>query len=80
MKFEIKDLKYGGYKLYDKSNNYLISLGEIYLNKDNFASHCCQSEDKFDYHGIQKALIVKEPKKFGLMCFTPKRILVIQMI
>ena len=35
MKFEIKDLKYGGIVLVEKSNDYLIWLGNIGLCKEN---------------------------------------------
>ena len=78
MKFEIKDLKYGGYELFKKSDDCLIILGDIYLNKENKkkTSCCYPTERKFDYHGIKKALCGKvwEPHRF-----IPKRILVIQM-
>ena len=77
MKFEIKDLKYGGYWLYEKSDNMwkcLIKLGDIWLYKEHYKneSHCYQYEDRFEYHGIENALC-------GKRHFTPKRILVIQM-
>ena len=78
MKFEIKDLKVGGYGLYEKSSWFLIALGDIGLYKENNKNEslCGQNEDKFDYHGIENALCGKiyYPDKF-----TPKRILVIQM-
>ena len=60
MKFEIKDLKQGGIALRYKSNGYneLIELGEIVLKKQNAKeySKCWQSEEIFDYHGINRAL------------------------
>ena len=76
MKFEIKYLKKGGIYLYKKSSEYLMALGDIYLNKENNKneSYCYQSEDHFNYHGIEKALCGKTGDYF-----TPKRILVIQM-
>ena len=77
MKFEIKKLKKGGIFLCDKSDYDLIWLGEIVLRKENNKnlSFCCQNEDRFDYHGFEKALCGKiYPKNFTL-----KRILVIQM-
>ena len=84
MKFEIKDLYGGGYWLYEKSDGNLIQLGGIRLDKENEKnqSHCYQSEHRFDYHGIEKALCGKTGYyDNGLKgCFTPKRILVIQMI
>ena len=74
MKFEIENLEWGGYRLYKKSENYLIRLGDIYLKKENFKNYSCcwKNENWFDYHGIEKALCGKHD-------FTPKRILVIQM-
>ena len=45
MKFEIKDSKNGGIILYGKSNQHLISLGDIHLNKLNKKnqSYCVQN-------------------------------------
>ena len=82
MKFEIIDLKKGGYYLFEKSNNGLIGLGDIGLRKENKKnrSHCYQSENKFNYHGIRKALCKKTIYFGGGEYFTPKRILVIQMV
>ena len=82
MKFEIKDLRYGGIELYEKSDDdRLIRFGDIWLKKENYKneSYCIQYEDFFNYHGIKKALCGKESKEYGRMYFTPKRILVIQM-
>ena len=78
MKFEIKDKYKGGYKLCDKSQYWLIELGDIRLFKENNKndSHCYQNDDIFDYHGIDKALCGK--KEF-YNSFIPKRIVVIQM-
>ena len=78
MKFEIEHLYGGGYCLYEKSwIGNLISLGDIRLFKENNKNESCcwQHEDKFDYHGIWKALCGKTWPNY----FTPKRILVIQM-
>ena len=74
MKFEIKDLEKCGYLLFEKSDGYLIKLGDIRLFKENYKnlSRCYQFENDFDYHGIENALC-------GKFHFTPKRILVIQM-
>ena len=79
MKFEIKDLEWGGYYLWEKSSSHLISLGDISLHKENKKneSYCWQDEDNFDYHGVEKALCGKTYGNGGY--FTPKRILVIQM-
>ena len=82
MKFEIKDSKEGGYKLYEKSDShFLIRLGDIYLYKENNKneSRCYQNENQFDYHGIEKALCGKIWNEDDEQYFTPKRILVIQM-
>ena len=83
MKFEIKDLEEGGYELFEKSTRCgnLITFGDILLHKEDKKneSYCYQAEDKFDYHGIEKALCGHQPNKYGEMYFTPKRILVIQM-
>ena len=64
-----------------KSHKYnLISLGDIFLKKENEKnrSWCSQNENRFNYHGIEKALCGKT-KYPGDDNFTPKRILVIQM-
>ena len=65
--------------LWEKSAEYLIDLGEIHLKKENNKneSRCYQNEDRFNYHGIKNALCGKTGYIGG--CFTPKRILVIQM-
>ena len=78
MKFEIQNLKWGGYQLWNKSTDILIDLGNILIYKENMknSSHCVQREDRFDYHGIEKALSGKIYSRFP---FTLKRILVIQM-
>ena len=84
MKFEIKDLILGGYKTIDKTTPHiLIYIGDIILYKDGYesGSNCYQHDNYFDYHGIEKALCGKHPDDTGeIMFFTPKRILVIQMI
>ena len=83
MKFQIKDLEWGGYRLYGKSWKDLIMVGDIKLYKENRKSESwCeqnQSEHYFNYHGIQNALCGKQPNTRGIMYFTPKRIQVIQM-
>ena len=78
MKFEIKDLEKGGYHLYEKSDDYLITLGDIVLFKENKKNKSCcfQRETQFDYHGTKNALCGKTG--WGTP-FTSKRILVIQM-
>ena len=64
--------KYGYYQETD-SKSFKFNLQS--KNEKN-QSHCYQSEDTFDYHGIENALCGKP----GYMhFFTPKRILVIQM-
>ena len=80
MKFEIKDLYYGGIVLYEKTDSFnLIRLGDIYLYKQNNKdfSNCFQNELSFDYHGIENALCGKTG--IAPNNIKPKRILVIQM-
>ena len=73
MKFEIKNSNWGGYKLFKKTDSYLIFIGNISLKKKSYKeSYCEQDEELFDYHGIENALCGKEH-------FISKRILVIQM-
>ena len=85
MKFEIKDLKRGGIWLIEKSDDYLITLGNIYLCKENYKneSYCEQYEDCFNYHGIENALCGKTTffgfDDYNGESFTTKRILVVQM-
>ena len=81
MKFEIKNLRDTGHRIYEDSSDFLIELGEITLRKefDKMNCRCEQHEDLFNYHGIEKALCGKEPFRYGIMTFTPKRILIIQM-
>ena len=81
MKFEIKDMRYGGISLYYESDEDLIKLGDILLFKENkkYESCCVQNENYFDYNDIENALCGKKPDNEGRMYFTPKRILVIQM-
>ena len=53
MKFEIKKKISGGYKLFKKSDDVLITLGDIVLSKENkkHESFCCSHrENRFDYH------------------------------
>ena len=74
MKFEIKDLFYGGIHLFEKLSDELIWFGDICLKKEDYKneSNCNQDEYNFDYHGIQNALC-------GKYYYTPNRIIVIQM-
>ena len=77
MKFEIKNYFYSGIELCQKTNKFLIGLGDISLRKENKKneSYCSQSESYIDFHGIEKALCGKiYPKNF-----ITKRIIVIQM-
>ena len=53
-----------------------IGLNDIDIRKQNYTSDIYQDENSsFDYKGIENALIGRT----GWECFTPKRILVIQM-
>ena len=85
MKFEVKDKNNCGCKLFQKWEFELFQFGDINIVKENWKNHsfCFQNEDYFDYHGIQNALCGKTvnetlDNKIG-NCFTPKRIVVIQM-
>ena len=84
MKFKIKDSKNSGIWLWKADSDYLIKMGDIYLFKENMKneSSCLQHENAFNYQGIENALcgkiIQKENNKLK-GCFTPKRIIVIQM-
>ena len=82
MKFKIKNLRYGGIHLYEKLDYELIKLGDIYLMKENRKNKSFyeQNKGRFDYHGIENALCGKDSDKYRKIYFTPKRILVIQMI
>ena len=77
-KFEIKDLKYGGFELYDKSSEKLIILGDIWLKKQNKKDFSyCNDTHSFDYK-ISKALCgLTRGRNSGF--FKPRRIQVIQM-
>ena len=78
MKFDIKNMKKGGYVLYGNSEKGLISIGNIGLEKENYGntSSCCQNEKDFDYKGIKKALCGKNGYE---ETFILKRFIVIQM-
>ena len=80
MKYEIKDVKNGGYNLFSiwDSNQALIRLGDIILFKEDMKSQskcCVQTNGYIDYHGIEYPLC----NKTNGNQFTPKRIIVIQM-
>ena len=81
MKYEIK--KTGcGYILYEETIICLICFGDIVIYKENWKnrSYYMVNKECFDYKEISKPLCGKEPNENGQMFFTPKRILVIQMI
>ena len=74
MKFDIKNVIFGGCYFKEQSSERLISIGDIVLFKENNkGTSCCKQNNKddyFDYHGIENALCGKTE-------FTPKRILVL---
>ena len=85
LKFPIKDTCCG-YFLFDKSCEMLVSLGGIYLWKENYKdiSTCIQNEDSYEYHGIENAVCGKTNTQDNEGCwkgehFVPKTIQVIQM-
>ena len=87
MKFEMKNWKKGGFQLFNKQNEYfLITIGNIELRKKDckHLSRCWQEEEVFNFKGIENAIsgkIIYQDEKLRQVgeCFTPKRILVIQM-
>ena len=75
IKYEIKDINYGGYVLFFQSEPKLIWLGNICLDKQGtnkrvFPHHFLSNS--FNYHGIQKPLWENDD-------YDVKRIIVIQM-
>ena len=82
MKFEYKRLRIGTYDTFDGWGKTLIRIGHIWLANQSHAkeSYCFQFEDAFNYYGIRNALCGKINTEFhDGKCFTPKRILVIQL-
>ena len=88
MKFEIKNEKIGGWKLFKKYDEYddLIVLGDIHLKKKvkKYYSYCEHNEYIFNYHEIDFALcgkgkIYNDDESGEMTCFDPKNIYVIQM-
>ncbi|BFU26664.1 predicted protein [Entamoeba histolytica] len=76
-KYDIKQQQYS-FKLFNQSSDYLFGFGfgdiRVYKENDKTESYCKQHS--FSYEGISKALCGKEyPERF-----TPKRIIVIEMI
>ena len=84
MKFNIKNTG-RGYFLNDKSHEFLISIGNINICKENNKnlSGCEQIEETYDYQGISNAICgrtrYKENGEIKGECFIPLRITVIQM-
>ena len=73
--FPIQNIKLGGLKLFEKSHDSLITIGDISLfkvHKKNWSS-ISQLDTNFDYHRLSLALC-------GKQVFTPIKIIVIQMI
>ena len=58
MKFEIKDCENGGICLFEKFDELLINLGDIYLYKQHKKnqSYCVKQDECVNYHGINNAL------------------------
>ena len=80
LKCEIKDTK-NGYKLFLKNDNRLIAFGSnaILLKKHQMKdkSYCEQKDNIFDYHNRSTVLTGKDYPNWH---FTPKRILVFEML
>ena len=84
MKFEVKNLSKGGISLFKKDDEEysdLITLGEIYLDKEEWKddSNIEQHENIFNYHGIKNALCSGEKSETGEIYFSPKQFIIIQM-
>ena len=82
MKFEIKDITNGGYRLCSQNSDELIYLGNIFIRKKQRThfSYCNQISEKFEYHNINKAIcgrLYNSGQTEGF--FIPTRIIVIQM-
>ena len=75
MKFEMKSISYSGCEIFEPSDERLIQIGNITLFKQNKKqqSNCYQKDFQFNYHDIECAIC-------GKYNFTPKRILVFQMM
>ena len=75
MKFEIKHTLFGAF-IRDTSYEDDVTIGDIHIEMTTWKnkSQCYQNENNFDYHGIKNALCGK------IGYFTPKRIIVIQMV
>ena len=74
MKFEIINPWEGGYTLSNQTDGLLIWIGDIILYKKEKRkySSCLQTNDYFNYHGVEHALC-------GKIDFIPKRIVVFEM-
>ena len=81
MKYEIVDFIWGGYRLYKKSEDWLIDLGNIEIykqQKKNMSWY--RLSDRFNYHHIENALSSKEPiGDYQEVYFNLKRFIVMQM-
>ena len=76
MKYDIKEPRKAGITLFDKSDEWLVKLGDIYLFKKNNAqmSYCVYFDNHFDY------CLLPHPLTKRNEYFTLKRIRVIQMV
>ena len=78
LKYEIINLELGGHKIYDRSDDRLIQIGNISLYKEEFKEECSslsQTDDIFNYHKVKNPL----HRRSEMRLFSPKRFLVIQM-
>ena len=75
MKFELKNINYGGYVLYEEATSELIELGDICLYKKEYTnqSYSIQNEDCFNYYGLKHIFSNHDDS------FSVKRIVIIQM-
>ena len=81
-RFDINNIRDGGYNLYEPYDDRLIQIGDILLMKENVKnkSYCRQEYNYFDYHGIESALCGKiSGYQNDGENFTIKRFIIVQM-
>ncbi|BFU20721.1 hypothetical protein, conserved [Entamoeba histolytica] len=77
MKFDNEEPEYA-FKIYNQTDDYLFSFGngwDIVVYKENYKTQSYCEQNCFEYEGISNALCGKQIPE----CFTPKRIIVIEM-
>ncbi|BFU21855.1 trichohyalin, putative [Entamoeba histolytica] len=76
MKFDIKEPR-NAFCLFNQTTNCLFAFGgnDIFVRKENYKTLSSCYQYSFEYEGIENALCGKQFPE----CFTPKRIIVIEM-